>query len=175
MKKCKLCWTYFGFAFADLSPREWNGVFRNSKPSLNIFNLFKIKAPQFISLGFHCSSIIHPVFFLQQIPYPFSVFIDSQGQPRKPRLKMAMSMAIATDCGSSRWSMASLKSALPRLTSTASSIKLPCRRRAPPPVKSPQLVRSFTALYPVNPLHSLGFSGNFAYWIIERICWKMLC
>ncbi|KAB2071639.1 hypothetical protein ERO13_A08G221638v2 [Gossypium hirsutum] len=72
---------------------------------------------------------------------------------------MAMSMAIATDCGSSRWSMASLKSALPRLTSTASSIKLPCRRRAPPPVKSPQLVRSFTALYPVNPLHSLGFSG----------------
>ncbi|XVE62345.1 hypothetical protein DITRI_Ditri06bG0110600 [Diplodiscus trichospermus] len=66
-----------------------------------------------------------------------------------------MAMAMTTDFGS-RWSMVSLKSALPPLTSTASSVKLPCRR--PPPTKCPQLVRSFTALSPVNPLHSLGFS-----------------
>ncbi|KAK9043610.1 hypothetical protein V6N11_071946 [Hibiscus sabdariffa] len=72
---------------------------------------------------------------------------------------MAMAMPMATGCGSSRrWSMVSLKSALPPLSS---SIKLlPCRRRTPPPprISSPQIVPSFSALSPVNPLHSLGFS-----------------
>ncbi|GMI94248.1 plastid ribosomal proteins of the 50S subunit 17 [Hibiscus trionum] len=71
---------------------------------------------------------------------------------------MAMAMPMATDCGSSRWSMVSMKSALPPLTSTASSIKLPGRRRTPPRIRSPQLAPSFSALNPVNPLHSLGFS-----------------
>ncbi|XVF30567.1 hypothetical protein REPUB_Repub16aG0069300 [Reevesia pubescens] len=76
-------------------------------------------------------------------------------------MAMATAMAMTADCGSnsssSRWSMVSLKSALPPLTSTTSSIKLPCRRlRAP--TKSPHLVRSFSALSPVNPLHYLGFS-----------------
>ncbi|KAK6289264.1 PREDICTED: 50S ribosomal protein L17, chloroplastic [Theobroma cacao] len=84
---------------------------------------------------------------------------------------MAMAMAITTDSGSSGWSMVSLKSALPPLTSTTSSIKLPCRRRS---TKCPQLVRSFTALSPVNPLHSLGFSdlNNFEhnFTIIDNGC-----
>ncbi|KAK8565033.1 hypothetical protein V6N13_020160 [Hibiscus sabdariffa] len=72
-------------------------------------------------------------------------------------MAMAMAMPVATGCASSRrWSMVSLKSALPPL---ASSIKLPCRRRTPPPrISSPQIVPSFSALSPVNPLHSLGFS-----------------
>lgn len=92
------------------------------------------------------------------IPKEISLFPFSRGQPRKnPELKMAMAMT--TGCGSSRWSMVSLKSALPPLTSTASSVKLPCRRR-PTPTKCPQLVRSYTSLSPVNPLHSLGFSGK---------------
>ncbi|EOY10247.1 Large ribosomal subunit protein bL17 - like 3 [Theobroma cacao] len=82
-----------------------------------------------------------------------------------------MAMAITTDSGSSGWSMVSLKSALPPLTSTTSSIKLPCRRRS---TKCPQLVRSFTALAPVNPLHSLGFSdlNNFEhnFTIIDNGC-----
>ncbi|XP_022743387.1 50S ribosomal protein L17, chloroplastic-like [Durio zibethinus] len=70
---------------------------------------------------------------------------------------MAMALAMTTDCASSRWSMASLKSALPPLASTASSIRYPCHRRRSSS-KCPQLVRSFTGLSPVNPLHSLGSS-----------------
>ncbi|KAE8711591.1 50S ribosomal protein L17 [Hibiscus syriacus] len=72
---------------------------------------------------------------------------------------MAIPIPMATGCrSSSRWSMVSLKSALPPLTSAASSIKLPCRHRTPPRIRSPQLVRSFSSLSLVNPLHSLGFS-----------------
>ncbi|XVF42822.1 hypothetical protein PTKIN_Ptkin01aG0396100 [Pterospermum kingtungense] len=87
---------------------------------------------------------------------------------------MALTMAMTTDCGStSRWSMVSLKSALPPLTPTASSIKLPCRGRRSPP-KCPQLVRSFSALSPVNPLHFLGFSDlnsfGHSFTIIDNGC-----
>ncbi|OMO88806.1 Ribosomal protein L17 [Corchorus capsularis] len=75
---------------------------------------------------------------------------------------MAMAMATAADIGSSRWNMVSLKSALPPLTPTASYVKLPCVRRQRP-TKCPQLVRSFSALSPVSPLHSLGFSDQTSF------------
>ncbi|PQQ09456.1 50S ribosomal protein L17 chloroplastic [Prunus yedoensis var. nudiflora] len=86
---------------------------------------------------------------------------------------MAMAMALATATGtvesvSSRWSMASLRSALPstpdRCTVSASSSSSPCGHRSlrlsvslNQSLHKPQF-GSFTGLSPLNPLLSLGLS-----------------
>ncbi|CAK7343434.1 unnamed protein product [Dovyalis caffra] len=87
---------------------------------------------------------------------------------------MALSMAMAVDatsCTSNRWSMASLRTALPSSssssTSAAATIRLPssrcqCLQQCISLSRSrrqqqPVLTRSFTA---INPLSSLGFSDN---------------
>lgn len=69
-------------------------------------------------------------------------------------------MACATT-GSSTWSMASLRAALPSPTTPTSRrswVPLPSRLSLSH-LKHPQLLRSFTGLSPVNPLRSAGSEG----------------
>lgn len=88
-------------------------------------------------------------------------------------LGMAMTMALATATGTvesgSRWSMASLRSALPSpSTVAASSSSTHCGHRGlrlsfslSQSVPKPQkYFGSFTGLSPLNPLLSLGLSGT---------------
>ncbi|GLU14774.1 hypothetical protein SLE2022_313240 [Rubroshorea leprosula] len=74
-------------------------------------------------------------------------------------MAMAMTMATAptTATTTSRWSMASLRAALPPLKST--SVRVPSRA-----TKCHSLARSYVGLSPVNPLMSLGFSDRTSFW-----------
>ncbi|KAJ4704174.1 50S ribosomal protein L17 [Melia azedarach] len=88
-------------------------------------------------------------------------------------MAMAIATAIATTAAvdfSNRWSMQSLSSALPSLSSTTyASIRIsPSSSQHRPGLslsrtKEPQLVSSYTGLASFNPLLSLGFSDRTSY------------
>ncbi|KAK4744531.1 hypothetical protein SAY87_010843 [Trapa incisa] len=71
----------------------------------------------------------------------------------------SMAMACGCNAADARWSMASLRSALPSVSVTpATSVRFPAHKSSNLyPIRKPQLLEgSFTGLCPVNPLLSLG-------------------
>lgn len=98
------------------------------------------------------SGLLHIPFFFLSVP---------SRERGEFNLAEDMVMACATT-GSSTWSMASLRAALPSPTTPTSRrswVPLPSRLSLSH-LKHPQLLRSFTGLSPVNPLLSAGSEGN---------------